>query len=108
MDTAEHEVRFAGTVDYINRSAGFFSRAPVTCRECGARTGLKLAAHGEDTSITCPDGHTTHDRRLTPEAVQAVATRAAEAGIEVVPADAEVWVKARTETGILPECEDIA
>ena len=108
MDTGQYEVRFAGTVHYINRSAAFFSRIPVTCRECNARTGLTLAARGEETSITCPAGHTTQDWRLTREAVQAVATRAAEAGVDVVSADAEAWVRVRTETGILPEYEDIA
>lgn len=71
-------------------------------------TGLTLTACGEETSIICPAGHTTQDRRLTREAVQAVATRATEAGVDVVPADAESWVKVRTETEILPEYEDIA
>lgn len=80
----------------------------MTCGECNARTGLTLTARGEETSITCPSGHTTRDWNLTCEAVRAVATRAAEAGVDVVPADAESWVKARTETGILPEYEDIA
>jgi hypothetical protein len=108
MDTGQYEVRFAGTVDYIDRSAALSSRTPVTCRECNARTGLTLTARGEETAIICEAGHTTTDWRLTREAVQAVAARAAEAGVDVVPANAEVWVKVRTETGILPEYEDIA
>ncbi|MGK3110566.1 hypothetical protein [Streptomyces sp. WAC05858] len=110
MDTnaAEYEVRTAGTADYILRNAGFFSRMPVICLECDARTGLTLTARGEDTSITCPQGHTTVDRRLTPEAVRDVAARAADAGVDVVPADAEIWFRARTETKVLPELEDIA
>ncbi|WP_405775608.1 hypothetical protein [Streptomyces sp. NBC_01538] len=62
----------------------------------------------EETAIICEAGHTTTDWRLTREAVQAVAARAAEAGVDVVPANAEVWVKVRTETGIFPEYEDIA
>ena len=107
-DAAEYTVRTAGSADYIGRSAGFFSRMPVICLECGGRTGLTLTARGEDTSITCPEGHTTVDRRLSPEAVRAVAARAADAGVDVVPADAEVWFLARSETKILPEYEDMA
>lgn len=74
----------------------------MTCSECGARTGLTLSARGEDTTITCPAGHTTRDWRLTPMAVRDVAAAAAEAGVDEVPANAEVWVKVRTETDILP------
>ena len=80
----------------------------MTCSECGARTGLTLSARGEDTTITCPAGHTTRDWRLTPMAVRDAAAAAAEAGVDEVPANAEVWVKVRTETDILPEYEDIS
>ena len=108
MDTQQYEVKFAGPVEYRHRSAGFFSRTPVICGECDARTGLTLTACGEETSITCPAGHTTRDWRLSREAVRTVATVASEAGVDVVPADAEVWVKVRTQTDILPGYEDIA
>jgi hypothetical protein len=108
QDTGQYEVRIAGTAVYRDRSGAHFSRMAMTCSECGARNGLTLTARGEETSIACPAGHTTQDWRLTREAVQAVAARAAEAGVDVVPADAEVWVKVRTETGILPEYEDMS
>ncbi len=72
------------------------------------RSPYRPAARGEETSITCEAGHTTTDGRLTPEAVWAVAVRAAEEGVSVVPADAESWVWARTETGILPGYEDMS
>jgi len=80
----------------------------VTCRECDTRNGLTLTASGEDAWITCPAGHTTRDWRLTREAVRDVAAAASSAGVDVVPADAEAWVRVRTNTGILPEYEDIA
>lgn len=37
MDAAQYKVKFADTVDYHTRSAGFFSRTPVSCGECNAR-----------------------------------------------------------------------
>jgi len=107
MDGAQYEVRIAGTAVYRDRRGeAFNSRMALTCSECGARTGLTLSARGEDTTITCLAGHTTRDWRLTPMAVRDVAAAAAEAGVDEVPANAEVWV--RTETDILPEYEDIA
>ncbi|MEV6131919.1 hypothetical protein AB0M05_34900 [Streptomyces violaceusniger] len=108
MDTAQYEVRNAGTAIYVDRNAAFFSRMPVICGKCDARAGLTLTARGEDTWITCPEGHTTRDRRLTREAVRDVAAAATAAGIDIVPADAEIWVRARINTGILPGYEDIA
>jgi len=108
MDAAQYEVRSAGEAWFYDSRAGFRSRTPVTCRECKARTGLTLTAHGEDTAITCPQGHTTQDWRLTPMAVRDVARAAADAGVDVVPADAEIRLRVRTETPILPEYEDIA
>ena len=109
MDGAQYEVRIAGTAVYRDRCGeAFTSRMAMTCSECGARTGLTLSARGEDITITCPAGHTTRDWRLTPMAVGDVAAAAAEAGVDEVPANAEVWVKVRTETDILPEYEDIA
>ncbi|MEU9191136.1 hypothetical protein AB0D14_42935 [Streptomyces sp. NPDC048484] len=80
----------------------------MTCRECGARTGLTLTAQGEDTAITCLQGHTTRDWRLTPMAVREVARAAADASVDVVPADSEIRLRVRTETAILPGYEDIA
>ncbi|WP_457518777.1 hypothetical protein [Streptomyces sp. TE33382] len=47
------------------------------------------------------------DWRLTPDAVRDVAA-AADAGIEVVPADAEIWVRVPASTRVLPDYEDIA
>lgn len=108
MDAEQYEVRNAGTAVYIGRSNVVSSRMAMTCAECGARNGLTLTARGEETSITCPAGHTTQDWRLTPMAVRDVAAAAAEAGVDVVPTDAEIWVKVRTETDILPDYEDIA
>lgn len=101
-------MRTAGTAVFVDCSAGFFSRMAVVCLECGARAGLTLNVRGEDTSITRIEGHTTRDRRLTPEAVRDVAATAAEAGVDVVPADAEIWVRARIVMDILPGYEDIA
>lgn len=108
MDPAQYTVRNAGTAVYIDSSAVHSSRMPVTCHECDARTGLTLTARGDDTQIICPAGHTTRDWRLSREAVRDVAVAAAEAGVDVVPADAEIWVRVRTETDILPGYEDIA
>ncbi|MGW2112380.1 hypothetical protein [Streptomyces sp. NPDC001948] len=108
MDAELYEVRAAGKAVYVESSAGHSSRMPVLCSVCDARTGLTLAARGEDTWITCPDGHTTRDWRLTAEAVSEVAAAAAEAGVSEVPADAEIWVRVRTTTGIHPDYEDIA
>lgn len=109
MDTAQrYEVRNAGTAVYVDRSAVHDSRMAVTCRECGARNGLTLRAQGEETSISCPAGHTTQDWRLTREAVRDVAAAATAAGVDVFPADAEVWVRVRTQTDVLPGYEDIA
>ncbi|MEU7148697.1 hypothetical protein AB0B15_11755 [Streptomyces sp. NPDC045456] len=108
METAQYEVRTAGTAVYIDTSAAHSSRMPVLCGECDARTGLTLTACGDDTQITCPAGHVTRDWRLSPEAVRDVAAVAADAGVEVVPADAEVRLRVRTQRGILPDYEDIA
>ncbi|MGW4551947.1 hypothetical protein ACWEN4_37265 [Streptomyces violaceorubidus] len=110
MDTgtnvAEYEVRTAGRAIFITRSAGFYAETPVTCHTCGARTGLTLTACGEDTSITCTEGHTTEDSRLSREAVRDVAAAAVAAGVDVVPADALVRLRTRGSTGILPGYED--
>ncbi|MEU4507585.1 hypothetical protein [Streptomyces sp. NPDC024089] len=108
MDTEQCDVRFAGTAVYLDSSAGYSSRMAVTCRTCGARTGLALSAGGEDAWISCPAGHKTQDWRLTADAVRDVAATAAEAGIRVVPADAEIWVRVPVSTGNRPDCEDIA
>lgn len=43
-----------------------------------ARTGLTLTASGEETSITCPAGHTTPDWRPTREAVRGGRRRGAD------------------------------
>ncbi|MFF8423161.1 hypothetical protein [Streptomyces sp. NPDC015680] len=107
MDTELYEVRTAGRAVYVDSSAAHSSRMPVACRECDARTGLTLAARGEDAWITCPVGHTTRDWRLTREAVSEVAAAAAEAGVGEVPADAEIWVRVRPQTGARTDREDI-
>ncbi|WP_030017929.1 hypothetical protein [Streptomyces monomycini] len=104
---AQYEVRTAGTADYIDSQAGYFSRVQVSCRECDARTGLTLTARGDDTQITCPAGHVTRDWRLGSEAVRDVAAAVADAGVEVVPADAEIQLRVPTRTEILPDYEDI-
>jgi hypothetical protein len=81
MDAVQYEVRIAGTAVYRDRRGeAFTSRRAMTCSECGARTGLTLSAHGEDTTITCPAGHTTQDWRLTPMAVRDVAAAARRRG----------------------------
>ncbi|MET9656780.1 hypothetical protein [Streptomyces sp. NPDC006510] len=105
MDAELYEVRAAGRAVYVDFSAAHSSRMPVACSVCDARTGLTLAARGEDAWITCPAGHTTRDWRLTGEAVSEVAATAAEAGVDEVPADAEIWVRVRATTG---SHEDIA
>ncbi|WP_329595870.1 hypothetical protein OG195_44695 (plasmid) [Streptomyces sp. NBC_01362] len=107
MDTELCEVRTAGRAVYVDSSAAHSSRMPVSCGVCDARTGLTLAARGEDAWITCPDGHTTRDWRLTGEAVSEVAAAAAEAGVGEVPVDAEIWVRVRPRTGARPDREDI-
>ncbi|MEE1791542.1 hypothetical protein PUR28_12305 [Streptomyces sp. BE308] len=50
----------------------------------------------------------TRDWRLTPDAVRDVAAAAGEAGVAVVPADAEIWVRVPASTRVLPDYEDIA
>ncbi|MGW3240332.1 hypothetical protein [Streptomyces olivaceus] len=107
MDVVQYEVRKAGTAVVIIRSCGVSSRMPLTCRTCGARKSLVLRAAGETTSITCPSGHVTQDRWLSPEGVRDVAKAAAAAGVDEVPAAAEIWVLARTETARLPDYDDI-
>lgn len=108
MDTTEHEVRVAGTAVYLTSTVEYSSRMALTCRECDARTGLTLTARGDDTWISCPSGHRTQDWRLTADAVRDVAAAAAEAGVSEIPADAEIWLRVPTSTGIRPDCEDIA
>jgi hypothetical protein len=103
----QYEVRNAGTATYITRGTGFFSRMAVTCRECGARHGLISSARGEATSITCPRGHITRDRRLAPEAIRDAARAAAVAGVSEVPVDAEVWLKVPAEPASQSRCDDI-
>ncbi|NIY67996.1 23S rRNA m(2)G2445 methyltransferase [Streptomyces malaysiensis] len=94
--------------DYVDRGADrAFSRMAVICLDCGTRTRLTMTARSGATSITCSEGHTTRDWRLTCEAVRNVALTAAAARVDVAPADAETWLRARSDTGIIPEYEDI-
>ncbi|MFI8817883.1 hypothetical protein ACIGWV_41375 [Streptomyces sp. NPDC055082] len=41
-------------------------------------------------------------------AVRDVAAAAADAGVDVVPVDAEIRVRGTVSTDVLPDCEDIA
>ena len=107
MNTVDAQVRTDGGAVYLYQSPGCRSRMPVTCRTCDARTGLVLAVRGEDAFITCPQGHITRDWRLTPLAVRAVVAAAADAGVDVVPGDAEIWLRTPVSDEVLPGCEDI-
>ncbi|MFD8851856.1 hypothetical protein [Streptomyces sp. NPDC059604] len=103
-----HQVRTEGPIVYADRGPAHHSRVPMTCRQCGVGTGLTLTADGESAWITCPAGHQTRDWRLTPAAVREVAEAAASAGADVVPADAEIWVRPPVSTEVLPGYDDIA
>ncbi|MGJ5899325.1 hypothetical protein ACSCBZ_46415 [Streptomyces niveiscabiei] len=108
MDAVRYEVRSDSEAFFHTyRGAAFYSRMPVTCWECDARTGLTLTAQGEDTRITCPQGHMTRDGRLSPEAVRDVVRVAVEAGVDVVPADAEIELRVVPKPQVLPELEDM-
>ncbi|MEV6080976.1 hypothetical protein AB0L80_38645 [Streptomyces sp. NPDC052069] len=108
MDIAQCYVRVAGTAVYVESTPGHSSRMPVLCRVCDARRDLTLSARGEDAWVTCRAGHVPRDWRLTPGAVRDVAAAAGEAGVDVVPADAEIWVRVPASTRVLPDYEDIA
>ncbi|MFI8515937.1 hypothetical protein ACIGHB_32940 [Streptomyces sp. NPDC085460] len=104
---AEQAVRIAGTAFYIDSGPTHRSRVPVTCRRCGARTGLTLSAAGEQATISCPSGHETGDWRLDARAVRGVVAAAARDGHTVVPEHDEVQFRVPVNTDILPGYEDI-
>ncbi|MFD7498291.1 hypothetical protein ACFV8T_39265 [Streptomyces sp. NPDC059832] len=105
MDAELYEVRTAGSAVYIYPGVVDSPRMPVLCAVCEAGTGLTLTACGEETWITCPEGHRTHDWRLTRQAVIEVAATAADAGVSgVLPADSEIWV--RVPVAGRSDCED--
>lgn len=101
MDT-EQAVRIDGTAFYIDSGPAHRSRVPVTCRTCGARTGLTLSAAGEQTTITCPGGHETLGWRLSARAVREAAAAAVRDGHPD-----EVQLRVPVNTDVLPGYEDI-